>query len=108
MASIEKRSKPGSWRITISNGYDAQGKKNRFQRSVMVDPNKTELAQRREVERIAAALETDYRRHLLTDSKIIKFSDVCNEYLEYHDMGESTKQWYESMFKRIRNSHGTG
>ena len=100
MASLTNRGN-GSWRITISNGYDAQGRKQFLKRTIHVDPNKTELAQRREAEKEAAKIEADYRRHLLTDSKKIKLSDVCDEYLENHPMGESTRNWYRGCFKRI-------
>jgi len=58
MASLENRGN-GSWRITISGGYNPDGSKRRLQRTVKVDPNKTENAQRKEAERLAAALETD-------------------------------------------------
>lgn len=83
MASLENRG-GGSWRITISNGYDPSGKKNRLQRTVNVDPNKTELAQRREVEKLAASLETDFRRGLITNAKKITIKELAKEYLDDH------------------------
>lgn len=100
MARIENRGN-GSWRITVSGGYREDGKQIRITRTVRVDPNKTENAQRKLAEREAAQLETDYRRHLITDSKKIKMKDVCEEYLEVHEMAESTKNWYRGLFKRI-------
>jgi len=100
MASLANRGN-GSWRLTISNGYDAQGRKQVFRTTIHVDPNKTELSQRREAEKEAAKIEADFQRHLLTDSKKIKISDVCEEYLENRVKTESTKTWYRSMFKRI-------
>ena len=75
MASLENRG-GGSWRITISNGYDPSGKKNRLQRTVNVDPGKTELAQRREVEKLAASLETDFRRGLITNARKITIKNI--------------------------------
>lgn len=83
MASLENRGN-GSWRIVISNGYHPDGSKRRLQRTVKVDPNKTENAQRKEVEKIAAALETDYRRHLLTDGKKISMAALADEFLTDH------------------------
>ena len=70
MPSLENRGN-GSWRIIVSNGYNPDGSKRRLQRTVKVDPAKTVNAQRKEVEKLAAALETDYRRHLITDGKKI-------------------------------------
>ncbi len=84
MASIEKRAKPGSWRVVICNGYDPSGKKNRLQRTVNVDPGKTELAQRREIEKIAAALETDFNRQLITGAKKITIKELSDEYIKEH------------------------
>lgn len=83
MASLENRGN-GSWRVIISNGYNPDGSKRRLQRTIKVDPTKTENAQRREVERQAAALETDYRRHLITDGKMVTISALANEFLSDH------------------------
>lgn len=83
MASLENRGE-GSWRVTISNGYNPDGSKRRLQRTVKVDPAKTENAQRKEVERIAAALETDYRRHLITDGKKITMKALADEFMANH------------------------
>ena len=78
MASLENRG-GGSWRIIVSNGYGPDGKKNRLQRTVNVDPSKTELAQRREVEKLAAALETDFRRGLITNARKITIKELAEE-----------------------------
>lgn len=100
MASLTNRGN-GSWRLTISNGYDAQGRKQVFRATIHVDPSKTELSQRREAEKEAAKIEADFQRHLLTDSKKVRIADLCQEYLEVHEMAESTKAWYRGLFKRI-------
>lgn len=83
MASIENRGN-GSWRVTISSGYNPDGSKRRLQRTIKVDPTKTENAQRREVEKQAAAIETDYRRHLITDGKKITIANLAEEFMNYH------------------------
>lgn len=83
MASLENRGN-GSWRIIVSSGYNPNGSKRRLQRTVKVDPAKTENAQRKEVERLAAALETDYRRHLITDGKKVSMTDLAEEFMEDH------------------------
>lgn len=96
MASLSNRG-GGSWRITISNGYDAQGKKQFFKKTIHVDPNKTELAQRREAEKEAAKIEADYQRHLLTDSKKIRLSDLADEFLAVKKITETTKAGYRHL-----------
>ena len=83
MASLENRGN-GSWRIVISNGYKPNGEKLRLQRTVKVDPSKTVNAQRKEVEKMAAALETDYRRHLITDGKKITIANLADEFVSVH------------------------
>ena len=96
MASLENRGN-GSWRIIISNGYDARGKKQRITKTVQVDPKKTELSQRREVEKEAAKLQADFDRHLVTDSRKIRFSEVADEFLKAKEQAPSTKQWYRNL-----------
>ena len=83
MANLENRGN-GSWRVTISNGYNPDGSKRRLQRTIKVDKSKTENAQRKEVERQAAALETDYRRHLIADGKKITIADLADEFMTVH------------------------
>ena len=83
MASLENRGN-GSWRITVSSGYNPDGSKRRLQRTVKVDPNKTENAQRKEVEKLAAAIETDYRRHLITDGKKVTMEALAAEFMSAH------------------------
>lgn len=99
MATIENRGN-GSWRITVSGGYGPDGKQIRIKKTIHVNPDSTEGAQRKQVEREAAALETDYRRHLITEAKKIRLSDVCNEYLESKPMALSTKAGYRALFDR--------
>lgn len=83
MPSLENRGN-GSWRIIVSNGYNLDGSKRRLQRTVKVDPAKTVNAQRKEVEKMAAALETDYRRHLITDGKKITLAALAEEFMQDH------------------------
>lgn len=98
MASLENRGN-GSWRIIISGGYNPDGSKRRLQRTVNIDPAKTENAQRKEAERLAAALETDYRRHLITDGKKITMKALADEFMEDHvqrkGLSASTQYHYQ-------------
>ena len=83
MASLENRG-GGTWQVIICNGYNPDGSKKRLKRTVYVDPQKTELSQRREVEKIAAALETDFSRKLITAAKKITIADLAKEYIQDH------------------------
>ena len=105
MASLENRGN-GSWRVTISNGYNPDGSKRRLQRTIKVDPTKTENAQRKEVEKQAAALETDYRRHLITDGKKVTVSALADEFMADHvqrrNLATSTaKEYRDLIYGRI-------
>lgn len=81
MASLENRG-GGSWRIIVCDGYDARGKKKRIQRTVNVDPKKTENAQRQEVKKMAALLEADYQRQKITGAKKITLQKVFSDYIQ--------------------------
>lgn len=112
MPSLENRGN-GSWRVTISNGYNPDGSKRRLQRTIKVDPTKTENAQRREVEKQAAALETDYRRHLITDAKKTTMKALAEEFMKDHvqrrGLAASTASQYKDIiFGRIVPAFGKG
>ena len=96
----------GKWQVVLSNGYTPSGKHKRVYRTITVDPEKTENAQRRAVEREAAKLQADFDRHVLTEAKKIRLSAVIDEYLENHPMADSTKAWYKGLFERIRPALG--
>lgn len=100
MACVENKGN-GSWRITISSGYNPNGSKRRLQRTVKVDPSKTVNAQRKEAEKIAAALETDFRRHLITDGKRITMNALADEYMTDHvkrrSLAASTAKQYRDL-----------
>lgn len=96
----------GSWRVTISDGYNPDGSKRRFQRTIHVDPRKTENAQRREAEKQAALIEADYRRKLLLLGNKITVAQLAEEYLidrvERRRLKISTiNQYKETIYSRI-------
>ncbi len=99
MARIINRGN-GSWLVTISGGYGPDGKQIRLYRTIKVNPASTESSQRKQVEREAAALETDYRRHLITEAKKTRFSEVAEEFLSSKPMAESTKAGYRALLDR--------
>lgn len=91
----------GSWRLTISDGYNPDGSKRRFQKTIKVDPRKTENAQRREASKQAAIIEADYRRKLLLLGNKITIAELAEEYLtdrvERRRLKESTVRQYRDI-----------
>ncbi len=71
----------GSWRLTISDGYNPDGSKIRFRHTIHVDPTRTENAQRREAEKQAAIIEADFRRKLLLTGNKLPLSELFEEYM---------------------------
>lgn len=96
MAMVQNRGN-GSWRVTISGGYGPDGKQIRLTRTIKVDPNKTIKAQEQIAKREAAALETDYQRHLITEAKKTRLSEVAEEYLEHKQIAARTKAGYRML-----------
>lgn len=109
MATIELRNlETGTWRATICDGYNPDGTQNRIRRTIKVNPNSTESSQRKQAQRQADALETDYRRHVITEAKKIRLNDVVVEFLENKPMAASTKSGYYALFnRRIKDKIGT-
>ena len=98
MATVELRNlATGTWRGIICDGYNPDGTQKRVRRTIKVNPNSNEASQRKQAQRQADALETDYRRHLITEANKIRLSEVAEEYLEHHQMAESTKAWYRGL-----------
>ncbi len=107
MASLINRGN-GSWQIRICNGYDSSGEQIRLIRTVKVDPAKTELAQRREVEKQAAMLEADYRRNLITAAKKTTVKSLSEDYLDDHirpRLAPRTIADYERIFEKRINPY---
>lgn len=81
MATIENRGN-GSWRITVSGGYGSDGRQIRVRRTFHADPKSTENSQRKQAEKYAAALETDFERQQITDAKKLTFKAVYEDYIQ--------------------------
>ena len=92
--SLEDRGK-GTYRVIISAGYEGAQKKT-LKRTIHVDPTKSKNVQEREANRLAAELETDFRRHKLTAAKKITLKDFSVEWLENyaHRKGLSPRTIY--------------
>jgi len=98
MATVELRNlNTGTWRAIICDGYKPDGAQNRIRRTIKVNPNSTEASQRKQAQAQANALETDYKRHLITEANKIRLSDVAEEYLDSKPMADSTRAWYRGL-----------
>ena len=108
MASVELVNlSTGTWKAIVCDGYNPDGTKKRVKRTIKVNPNSTEDSQRKQAKRQAEALETDYRRHLITEAKKIRLYDVAKEFLESKPMAESTKAGYLALLdRRIKDKIG--
>lgn len=101
MASVELRNLvTGTWRAIVFDGYNPDGTQKRIKRTIKVNPNSTEASQRKQAQRQADALETDYRRHIITEAKKTRLADVANEFLDSKPMAESTKAGYIALLER--------
>ena len=103
MATIEKR-KNGSFLITVSGGYGPDGKQIRVRRTFHADPGTTENSQRKQAEKFAATLETDFARQQITDAKKLTFKAVYEDYLQDRivrkGLAKRTVDDYKKLFER--------
>lgn len=80
MAHLLNKGK-GRWRVQFSVGSEG-GQRKRVAKTFRVDPAKTETAQQREVEKLAAAYETDLRRGVLTASRRVTIKQLSEEWFD--------------------------
>ena len=102
MATIENRGN-GSWRITVSGGYGPDGKQIRVRRTFHADGNSTLNSQRRQAEKYAARLETEYADKKVNDAKKVSFNQVYKDYLEdriiRRGLAQQTIDSYKKLFE---------
>lgn len=72
----------GSWRLTISDGYNPDGSKRRLCRTIKVDPNKTERAQRRDAEKQAAIIESAFLKKQINPGAMVTMKELAEDYLD--------------------------
>lgn len=81
MATLKNRGN-GSWLVTVSGGYGPDGKQIRIFRTFHANPKSTIDSQRKQAEKYAAALETDFARQQITAAKKLTFSAVYADYIQ--------------------------
>ncbi len=79
MASIEKRGE-NSYRITVSIGYDSQGKKLRKYKNVSLDLGLTDRQREKELERQAALFEEEVQRGTYLDGGKVTFAEFTERW----------------------------
>ena len=80
MANIEKRSN-GTYRIVVSTGYDAAGKKIRKYRTVTLPDNMTDRQRDKELKRQAVLFEREVETGSYLDGEKITFADFTQKWL---------------------------
>lgn len=104
MATIEKRN--GSYRITVSAGYDLQGKQIKKRITWTPDPNMTEKQIKKELERQAVLFEEQITNGQYISSSI-RFADFAEIWLNDYAIPQlrpSTVDGYKRQLKRL-NEH---
>jgi len=82
MGSIEKRSE-NSYRITVSDGYDINGKKIRKHKSVTIDPKLTPKQVEKELQRLSIEFENQVQTGQVIDNNISLYDFSKKWLLEY-------------------------
>ncbi len=109
MASITKRGS-NSYRISVSTGYDSNGKKLRKEKTVRLDSKLTPKQVEKELNKIATEFELEVERGLYLDSDKITFSQFIDDWLDKYgkeQLAPKTLHRYEELIEsRIRPSLG--
>lgn len=106
MASIEKNvNKKGgvTYKIIVSNGYDTRGKKIRKIKTFKPDPYKTELQNKKELERVAFEFEQSVINGRYLDGEKITLAELADKwYKEYviQRLTAKTQEQYKYYLER--------
>lgn len=105
MSTIRKRNQ--SYEITVSCGYDINGKQIRRTMTYKPEPNMTAKQIEKEVQRQAVLFEEQCAKGLVMDSKM-KFADFAAEWFKHkkNELRPKTYARYESMLPRINAAIG--
>lgn len=105
MSTIRKRN--NSYEISVSCGYDINGKQIRRTMTYKPDPNMTAKQIEKEVQRQAVLFEEQCAKGLVMDGKI-KFADFAAEWFKHkkNELRPKTYARYESMLPRINAAIG--
>ncbi len=100
MANIEKRGK--NYRITVSNGYDINGKQLKKYATFKPDPKMTAKQQKKALDKFVFEFEEAVKNGEVLDGRHITLLDFynkwVNEYCKIH-LEETTTAWYDDLFQ---------
>lgn len=103
MASIRQRGE-NSFQITVSNGYDVNGKKLIKTKTVTLDPKLTSKQAKGELEKLALQFETQVERGTVLDGSKMTFAEFVDRWLKDYaekQLQPKTLHRYKSLLKRI-------
>lgn len=106
MATIKKQ-KSGSYKITVSNGYDTTGKQIRYTMTYTPDPNMTSRQEEKAVQREATLFEEKCKKGNYVQSNI-KFADFADLWFQDRRsiLRPKTYERYKSLLPRINAAIG--
>lgn len=106
MATIKKQ-KSGSYKITVSNGYDTTGKQIRYTMTYTPEPNMTPRQEEKAVQREATLFEEKCKRGNYVQSNI-KFADFADLWFQDRRsiLRAKTYERYKSLLPRINTAIG--
>ena len=94
MASIEKRSK-NTYRVTVSTGYDANGKKQFKKKTFTLDEGMTDKQKEKELTRLSVLFEKEVESGTFLDGEKITFSEFTERWLvDYAEKQLAPKTFY--------------
>ncbi|MCD8159565.1 MAG: hypothetical protein LUD77_12015 [Clostridiales bacterium] len=100
MANIEKRG--NNYRITVSNGYDINGKQLKKYATFKPDPKMTAKQQKKALDKFVFGFEETVKNGEVLDGRHITLYDFynkwVNEYCKIH-LEETTTAWYDDLFQ---------
>jgi len=108
MASIEKRSN-NSYRITVSSGYDSQGKQIRKKRTVTLPAGLTERQKKKEIQKQTVLFEREVQNGTYLDGDKITFAEFSEKWLTDYakkELAPKTVERYKTLLTRINQGLG--
>lgn len=90
MSSIRKKGE-NTYEITVSNGYDTEGKQIREYRAITLAVGMTEKQIQKELTRVSTIFEEEVRSGDYINPNLYRLSDFCAEYLRIKKGTEGTK-----------------
>lgn len=103
MATVTNKGN-GSWLITAYAGYRPDGSQKRIYRTFHANPKSTESAQRKQAEKYAARLQTEYDDKKHSDKKKVTFMKVYEDYVQDRLVRKGLAQQTIDSYKKLFES----